>query len=122
MMLRVLILFLIAGSIVARASEKIDAPADGASTLVTQPHVTAELIPESTSVQAGKPFDIALHLHTDPDWHTYWINPGDAGLATMIKWTLPPKASPQAQSSGRRRRITAWGRWSPSATAAMSIC
>ena len=25
----------------------------------------------------------------DPQWHTYWINPGDAGLATMIKWTLP---------------------------------
>ncbi len=22
-------------------------------------------------------------------WHTYWINPGDAGLATRVDWTLP---------------------------------
>jgi thiol:disulfide interchange protein DsbD len=24
-----------------------------------------------------------------PGWHTYWRNPGDSGLATDIKWTLP---------------------------------
>jgi thiol:disulfide interchange protein/DsbC/DsbD-like thiol-disulfide interchange protein len=83
------LLLVIAGTFAVRASDKIDAPTDGASMIVTQPHVAAELIPESTSMQAGKPFDIALHLHMDPDWHTYWINPGDAGLATMIKWTLP---------------------------------
>jgi thiol:disulfide interchange protein DsbD len=41
-------------------------------------------------VQPGQPFDVALHLHSDPGWHTYWINPGDAGLATTITWTLPP--------------------------------
>jgi thiol:disulfide interchange protein DsbD len=57
---------------------------------VTQPHVTAELIPESTTVEEGKPFDVALHLHMDDGWHTYWVNPGDAGLATTIAWTLPP--------------------------------
>jgi thiol:disulfide interchange protein DsbD len=86
---RLLLLLFIATTFAARASDKIDAPADGASALVTQPHVTAELIPESTTVEAGKPFDVALHLHSDPEWHTYWINPGDAGLATSIKWTLP---------------------------------
>ena len=26
----------------------------------------------------------------DPGWHTYWKNPGDAGIATQIKWQLPP--------------------------------
>jgi thiol:disulfide interchange protein DsbD len=89
MMLRVLLFVLLAGTCAARASDKIDAPADGASAVVTQPHVTAELIPESTTVEAGKPFDVALHLHADDGWHTYWVNPGDAGLATTIKWTLP---------------------------------
>jgi thiol:disulfide interchange protein DsbD len=89
MMLRVLFLMLLAALGAARASDKIDAPADGASAVVTLPHVTAELIPESTTVEAGKPFDVALHLHMDEGWHTYWINPGDAGLATTIKWTLP---------------------------------
>ncbi len=43
-----------------------------------------------TTIEPGKPFDVALHLHSDPGWHTYWINPGDAGLPTKIKWTLPP--------------------------------
>ena len=90
MMMRILFFALIAATALARASDAIEAPVQGASATVTQPHVTAELIPETTSVQAGQPFDVALHLHADPGWHTYWINPGDAGLATSIKWTLPP--------------------------------
>ena len=90
MMIRFLFLLLVAGSLAARGSEPILPPAQGASATVSQPHVTAELIPESTTVEAGKPFDVALHLHADVGWHTYWINPGDAGLATTIAWTLPP--------------------------------
>ncbi len=89
-MIRALFLLLILGNLAARASEPINAPQAGASASVSQPHITAELIPETTSVEPGKPFDVALHLHADPDWHTYWINPGDAGLATTLKWTLPP--------------------------------
>ena len=80
----------LAGLSVARASDKIDAPSEGASKSVQQPHVVAELIPELTTVEAGKPFDVALHLHTDEGWHTYWINPGDAGSPTTIDWILPP--------------------------------
>ncbi len=76
-------------SVIVRASDPIPAPKEGVSASVQQPHVTAELISETTYVQAGKPFLVALHLHMDPGWHTYWINPGDAGLATTIKWTLP---------------------------------
>jgi thiol:disulfide interchange protein DsbD len=26
----------------------------------------------------------------DEPWHTYWRYPGDSGMATKIKWTLPP--------------------------------
>ena len=91
MSFRILFLcFLITGLVTAHASDPIAAPADGASATVTQPHETAELIPERTSIEPGKPFDVILHLHSDPGWHTYWINPGDAGLATTIAWTLPP--------------------------------
>jgi thiol:disulfide interchange protein/DsbC/DsbD-like thiol-disulfide interchange protein len=91
-MIRTFFMLLIAACIgghAVRASDAINAPANGASASVSQPHVTAELIPEATTVQLGQPFDIALHLHSDPGWHTYWINPGDAGLATTITWTLP---------------------------------
>ena len=73
-----------------RASDAIPEPAGGASATVVQTHVTAELIPENTLVFGGRSTDVILHLHMDDNWHTYWINPGDAGLATTIKWTLPP--------------------------------
>jgi len=89
-MIRPLLLFLIAGMFLAQASEPIAATYYGASAKVTQPHVTAELIPKTNRVAGGQPFDVILHLHMDPDWHTYWINPGDAGLPTKIDWTLPP--------------------------------
>jgi thiol:disulfide interchange protein/DsbC/DsbD-like thiol-disulfide interchange protein len=73
-----------------RASDAIpNEPTTGRSATVTQPHVTAELIVENPTYD-GRPFDVVLHLHMDSGWHTYWINPGDAGLATDIKWTLPP--------------------------------
>ena len=90
MMPRIILLLLLTGILTVRASDPIDAASAGASASVSQPHVTAELIPEMTTVEPGKPFDVALHLHTDSGWHTYWINPGDAGMATTIKWTLPP--------------------------------
>ncbi len=84
------LLFLFLASLAARASEAIPLPGGPVGNRVSQPHVTAELIPETANVRPGQPFLVALHLHMDPDWHTYWINPGDAGLATTIKWTLPP--------------------------------
>ncbi len=32
---------------------------------------------------------MALRQQIERGWHTYWRNPGDAGEATQIKWTLP---------------------------------
>ena len=29
-------------------------------------------------------------MKMDAGWHTYWKNPGDSGIATTIKWDLPP--------------------------------
>jgi thiol:disulfide interchange protein/DsbC/DsbD-like thiol-disulfide interchange protein len=52
--------------------------------------VAAELVAETDGIQPGKPFTVALRLAIDPGWHTYWINPGDAGFPTKIVWTLPP--------------------------------
>jgi thiol:disulfide interchange protein len=33
-------------------------------------------------------------LKMEPGWHTYWKNPGAAGMATKIEWQLPPGISP----------------------------
>ena len=49
----------------------------------------ASLIAEESTVQPGRPFWIALRLVMGEGWHTYWRNPGDAGLATSISWDLP---------------------------------
>lgn len=33
---------------------------------------------------------VAVRLKMGPRWHTYWINPGDSGAPTEIRWNLPP--------------------------------
>lgn len=60
------------------------------------PHATAELILPVMKVEAGKPFWVGVKLTMHPGWHTYWANPGDAGVATTVDWTLPKgwKAGP----------------------------
>ncbi len=57
--------------------------------VVRTDHVESELISEVKSVQPGQPFWVALRLKMDENWHTYWQNAGDAGLATKIEWKLP---------------------------------
>ncbi|HYC58048.1 MAG TPA: thioredoxin family protein [Thermoanaerobaculia bacterium] len=53
-------------------------------------HVKVSLIPEVRTIASGTPFSVAVLLKMDPRWHTYWINPGDSGAPTEIKWNLPP--------------------------------
>ncbi len=53
-------------------------------------HVKVALIPEVRTVAPGAPFWVAVRLKMDPRWHTYWINPGDSGAPTEIRWSLPP--------------------------------
>lgn len=52
-------------------------------------HVDAELVAEMNGVAPGQNTWIALRLDHMENWHTYWKNPGDAGRATQINWTLP---------------------------------
>ena len=34
----------------------------------------------------GSPY-LAIHYENHPHWHTYWMNPGDAGLPTKIEFS-----------------------------------
>jgi thiol:disulfide interchange protein DsbD len=52
-------------------------------------YATAELVSDRQIVTAGDQFHLGLELKLRDHWHSYWINPGDAGLATEIKWDLP---------------------------------
>ena len=60
-----------------------------AATPVKTLHTQAELLAESAGIQPGEPFTLGLSLTPDPGWHTYWINPGDAGKAASLKWDAP---------------------------------
>ena len=67
-----------------------------AAPVVKTEHVEAELVAEKSAAQAGKPVMLGLKLRMEPQWHTYWKNPGDSGLPTKIDWILPAgwKAGP----------------------------
>ena len=51
--------------------------------------VEVALVSEGTSVAPGRPLRVGLHMRIAKGWHTYWKNPGDAGLPARLKWTLP---------------------------------
>ncbi|MBI3677211.1 MAG: thioredoxin family protein [Proteobacteria bacterium] len=54
------------------------------------PKVHARLIAETSEVAPGGTVSVALEELIRPGWHTYWVNAGDAGAPTAIKWILPP--------------------------------
>jgi thiol:disulfide interchange protein/DsbC/DsbD-like thiol-disulfide interchange protein len=61
-----------------------------AQSVVTTERVTATLLTERPSVAPGETIWVGLKLEMAEGWHTYWRNPGDSGLATMIDWSLVP--------------------------------
>ena len=52
-------------------------------------NVKVVLVSEDVDVQPGRPFSVGLVMRMRAGWHTYWKNPGDAGLPPRIKWRLP---------------------------------
>lgn len=53
------------------------------------PHVRGELVSSVTQVAPGDTFRVIFAQDIDPDWHTYWINPGDSGAPPDISWDVP---------------------------------
>jgi thiol:disulfide interchange protein DsbD len=56
---------------------------------VTNPHLTISLVPARSAVTPGQPLRLAVRLQAEPGWHVYWRNPGQSGIATTVRWTLP---------------------------------
>ncbi len=59
-------------------------------------NTSARLFLDSLEAGPGDTVMAAVELKMNPGWHTYWVNSGDSGLPTTIKWTLPEgvKAGP----------------------------
>ncbi len=63
------------------------------SEAVRSSRVVATLVSDTDRVEAGGALRLGLRLKVAPGWHTYWLNPGDAGAAAEIAWTLPEGGS-----------------------------
>lgn len=58
--------------------------------MVTTDQVRATLLAHAPEgVSPGKPLWLGLQIKHQPEWHTYWKNPGDSGLPITLEWTLP---------------------------------
>lgn len=51
--------------------------------------VKASLHAEPSIDASDRSLWLVLRLEHAPGWHTYWLNPGDSGLATQVEWSLP---------------------------------
>jgi len=63
--------------------------AQGVSLIDSSEHVEAQLVAETEHAVPGESLWLALRLDHMENWHTYWMNPGDAGKPTEIIWELP---------------------------------
>ncbi|GEM_PF-624534 len=82
-----------------------DLPPEAAPTAATQPTLsptprqetptpashpaTSRLLADVTAIVPAQPFTLAVLFTIEPDWHLYWLNPGDAGLPTNVALELP---------------------------------
>lgn len=51
--------------------------------------ISARIVAEQPVIAPGEDFRLGVMLTIEDEWYTYWINPGDAGMAPDIKVNLP---------------------------------
>lgn len=52
-------------------------------------YVDIHLVAEKNKIESGDTVILAIEQNIYPEWHTYWVNPGDSGEPTTIDWDLP---------------------------------
>jgi thiol:disulfide interchange protein DsbD len=75
-MIRLLILLLLTQAAHAATSAPVATERD-----------TASIVSQSDAYAPGQPLRIGLRLQMAPGWHSYWLNPGDAGAPPTIDVT-----------------------------------
>ncbi|MBA4094580.1 MAG: thiol:disulfide interchange protein, partial [Candidatus Accumulibacter sp.] len=78
--LAALFLFLVPAAASAQSSAQLD-------------HTGVALIAETRAPASGSKLTLGFVMTPKPQWHTYWLNPGDAGAPTRAAWTLPAGAT-----------------------------
>jgi thiol:disulfide interchange protein len=83
-----LLLGLTASVIAVSAQEKLGSQIDEQIASGAR-HVFLRLIADQKGVVPGKSLRLGVELLMQPGWHTYYKEPGDAGMPTRIEWQLP---------------------------------
>ncbi len=60
---------------------------------IAQPHIQPRLVAESTRPAPGSTITLAIDMRTEKGWHGYWSNPGEAGFAPRLTWSVPKVAA-----------------------------
>jgi thiol:disulfide interchange protein DsbD len=68
----------------AEGSASVEVP-----TLEQTDPVALSVVAEDQVIAPGATTWVALHVKVQPHWHTYWKNPGDAGMPLTVTWSLP---------------------------------
>jgi thiol:disulfide interchange protein DsbD len=83
MIARILTAALTALFVIGGLTAKADA---GAKASVEHVRLSAFL---EAPLKPGQTSWVAIRQEIDPGWHTYWKNPGEAGIPTTVSWRLP---------------------------------
>ncbi len=57
-----------------------------------QAETRVDLVSPSTFAAPGQTVWVGVRLRPPPGWRTFWENPGEAGLATKVRWVSPERA------------------------------
>ncbi|MGH9358583.1 MAG: protein-disulfide reductase DsbD domain-containing protein [Terriglobia bacterium] len=60
---------------------------------IAGPHSQVALISEDSTIAPGHSFWVGLQFKLEPNWHIYWVNPGDSGEPPVLQWRLPEGVS-----------------------------
>lgn len=90
-----LLLALLSGAPLGAQEDPLDDPLDGPMEPgLSEPEperVKASLVREREHLTPGQTLWLGVRLQIIPEWHVYWLNPGDAGVPTVITLEGLPK-------------------------------
>ncbi len=81
-----LVLTFAASATAAEAPEVPDAAYGEGAVDGDTPRVESRLVLDSDRVAPGESMRVGVVFSIDPDWHIYWRNSGEAGMATDVEW------------------------------------
>ena len=85
LVLNILILLLLE----VNTSAQFNNPFEGGLNAASEKATKVKLLISHETAKPGSTFMAGIEMTMDEGWHTYWSNPGTAGIPTSVKWELP---------------------------------